>query len=489
MAEGRPHPIQGLVQEVRGIFLELGFDEIENQLFIPEEDVYKQYGSEAPVILDRVYYLAGLERPDIGLSEGKISKIKNIKPNFNISEFMKILREYREGLIEGDDLLEDMVNRLGITTEEASKVLDIIPQFKEIQPVPSKTTLRSHMTAAWFPTLQALQGRSDLPLKLFSVGLRFRREQRVDASHLRAHYGGSMVLMGSDVDLDAGRKTTDEILSKLGFKNLKFVQKKATSNYYEQGSEYEVYSGKLEIADIGMYSKKALGNYGIKYPVFNLGFGLERVLMVRHNYEDIREVMYPQFYSKLELTDQEIAEQVRIENTPETKDGKKLVEKIIEVTRGNADASAPCEYLVYEGDFNGKKIQVKLVEKEDNTKLLGPAALNEVYVHDGNIYGIPKDMSKLKFDVSEVKEKGVNVDFGFLDAVANLFAWTIEKDSKEDWLDTEKEKGRTASVKMAKSPFDVNIDVSEQARNYITSKNKIISLKGPVFTAVEYTIL
>ncbi|HIE33579.1 MAG TPA: O-phosphoserine--tRNA ligase, partial [Candidatus Altiarchaeales archaeon] len=70
--KGRSHLVQDLMQEIRNVFLDLGFDEIENQIFIPEDDVYKQYGSEAPVVLDRCYYLAGLPRPDIGLSREKI---------------------------------------------------------------------------------------------------------------------------------------------------------------------------------------------------------------------------------------------------------------------------------------------------------------------------------------------------------------------------------------------------------------------------------
>jgi len=104
--QGKQHPIHELIQKVRKIFLELGFDEVENPVFIQEEDVYKQYGKEAPVILDRVFYLGGLPRPDIGLSNEEILKIKSINPNINIDKFKKILRSYREGAIEGDNMLE-----------------------------------------------------------------------------------------------------------------------------------------------------------------------------------------------------------------------------------------------------------------------------------------------------------------------------------------------------------------------------------------------
>jgi len=63
--QGKAHPLHTLIQKTREIFLSIGFDEIENPVFIQEEDVFKQYGKEAPVTLDRVFYLGGLPGPDI----------------------------------------------------------------------------------------------------------------------------------------------------------------------------------------------------------------------------------------------------------------------------------------------------------------------------------------------------------------------------------------------------------------------------------------
>ncbi|MBU0762443.1 MAG: O-phosphoserine--tRNA ligase, partial [Candidatus Altiarchaeota archaeon] len=296
-----------LIEKVRSVFLDMGFDEVENQVFIPEEDVYKQYGPEAPVILDRCYYLGGLTRPDIGLSADKIGQVRDIA-GFDTDKLKSIFRRYREGEIEGDNVLEVMTGELSITTDAAAKILDLFPEFKEIKPVCGSTTLRSHMTAAWFPTLAAI--KDVVPVKLFSVGLRFRREQKVDASHLRAHYGGSCAIMGEDISLKAGRKITEKILNALEFGDVKFVRKNATSNYYAPDTEYEVYSGDIEVADIGMYSPVALSNYDIPYNVFNLGFGLERILMVKDKIGDVREVLYPQFYQKKTYTDEELSVEI-----------------------------------------------------------------------------------------------------------------------------------------------------------------------------------
>jgi len=71
---GKAHLLRDLIQKSREILLNLGFDEVENLTILPDSDVSKQYGPEARVILDRVYYLAELPRPEIGLSDKKITE-------------------------------------------------------------------------------------------------------------------------------------------------------------------------------------------------------------------------------------------------------------------------------------------------------------------------------------------------------------------------------------------------------------------------------
>ncbi|MFC2154285.1 O-phosphoserine--tRNA ligase [Candidatus Altiarchaeota archaeon] len=478
--EGRPHILHSLIQQVRQVFLDLGFEEVENQVFVSEEDVYKQYGPEAPVILDRCYYLAGLPRPDIGLSKDKINELQGIKKGFDVEGFQKILREYRAGSIEGDNLLEVMVQRLNLSTGEAAKIIDIFPEFKDIMPVAGKSTLRSHMTASWFPTLAAMVKTRELPLLLFSIGMRFRREQKIDATHLRAHYGASCVIVDEEMSLDSGKQLTEKILKKIDFTNLEYVKKEATSNYYTPEMEYEVYSGKIEVADIGMYSPVALANYDIPYPVFNLGFGLERVLMIKTGVKDVREILYPQFYSKVSFTDQDLLGELSLIQKPTTPEGVKLAEAIKDVAKKEASQKSPCSFEAFKGKISGREVEVSIVEKEEGSLLLGPAALNKIYVFDSGIYGVPEDTSKLKASLSDIKDKGLNASFSFLDAIANYFAAEIEREIKDG------NKKGFLQIKMVKTPGEVNIKVSETARRFIESKNKPLSLKGPVFTAVEF---
>jgi len=356
------------------------------------------------------------------------------------------------------------------------------------------------MTAAWFPTLQAMQDTHELPLRLFSIGLRFRREQRVDSTHLRVHYGASCVVMDDRFDIDDGKKLSGKILGDLGFRNIRFERKKATSNYYEKDTEFEIYSNDLEIADCGMYSRVSLSNYDIGHPVFNLGFGLERILMIRSRKEDIREILYPQFYKPLELSDEEIARQVKINIKPKTEEGKELVKLLVREAKRYSDERSPCRFRVYSGKLLGRKVDIDLVEREKNTKLLGPAALNEVYVYDGNIYGVPSDVGKLAKELTRVKERGIKVDFSYIDAVMNLFVANVENLI----MGGDKAMGETSAavvsyapdgkirgymqIKMAKTPADLNIKIGSIVRRFITSKNKKIYIRGPVFTALEVIV-
>ncbi len=487
--QGKAHPIHTLIQKTREIFLNLGFDEIENPIFIQEDDVYKQYGKEAPVILDRVFYVGGLPRPDIGLSDEEILKIKSIDPYINIDKFKKILRNYREGVIEGDNMLEEMLKNLKINATQAMEILDLFPAFKNIEPICSRTTLRSHMTAAWFITLEAeVEKQSELPLKFFSIGLRFRREQKLDATHLKAHYGASCLIADKNLNIEDGFSVAKKILNNMGFTDIKFTKKKATSNYYEQDKEYEIFSNNIEIADCGMYSRRALKNYNIPedVDVFNLGFGLERILMVKNKSSDVRKVLYPQFYEDVHLSDEEIAKSINLISVPETEEGRTIACKIYEVAKIHANEKSPCKFLCFEGNLMNRKLKISVFEDEENKNLLGPAALNEIYVFEGSIYGIPEDTEKFGEEGKKIKEKGTKANLNFLYAVSNYFAKEIE-DRVKKATDGKREKF-ILEVKMAKSSSDVNIMIKGRAKRFISNENKRIVLKGPVFIGVEVEI-
>ena len=460
--KGKPHILHELIQRSREILLNLGFDEVENLTILPDSDVSKQYGPEARIILDRIFYLAELPRPEIGLSAQRINQVKKIAAKADVEELTSIFRRYKRGEIEADDLVEKLVTGLDITDYQATELLDrVFPELKKLRPLPSNKTLRSHMTATWFHTLTALQYKVSLPLALFSVGTRYRNEQREDAQHLRVHHSASIVVMDPEMSLDVGKEITRNMLHQYGFSDVRFKTKTATSKYYAPGQEQEVFAkckgNWLEIADIGMYSPVSLANFDIRYPVFNAGLGIERLAMILYGVNDIRELAYPQF-SVVECSDEDIAKPLTYITSPRTARGRKIARAIEETARKYKDEIAPCEFLAWEDGFK----QVKVVETEAGKRLIGPAGFNEICVADGNIY-------------SDVVPSGVYTGINYMRAIAMGAAALVE--SKDENL--------VYQVKTIKHLSDLNLRIPETIRQYIEGQQKKIGVSGAVFVTIK----
>ena len=262
-----------------------------------------------------------------------------------------------------------------------------------------------------------------------------------------------------------------KIFSELGFEKIIFKTKKATANYYEQGKEFEVFAKldghDVEIGDGGLYSSASRANYGITSPVFNVGFGVERIAMLMKNISDIRVLVYPQFYTSSFFNDKQIADSIAIKKQPKTKQGKEIAKKISAGILKYKDEIGPKKFLVHED----KNIKIFVSEPETNKKLLGPAGLNTVYVFDGNILGINKKDAKFQ----EAIKKGVKT-YTYIEAISNLFATLAEE--KKFGLHT---------IKMADTLPSINLEIKKTIENFITSQDKRIDVRGPVFIDIEIT--
>ena len=523
--QAKPHPVCEMIEKIRQTFLKFGLSEVINPMIIEESEIYKQYGPEAAVILDRCFYLAELPRPEIGLSNKKLDKIDKIAPMWReeiCSEYSKssccycsqnldtnsetilktLLREYKKGNIEGDNMLEEMVKQLNISAQQASCILDeVFTELKEIKPQPTTKTLRSHMTSAWFSVLAKAHKKSEIPIGFFSIGPRFRREQKLDATHLYESTTASAVVMAQEFSETEIFSFVEKLCNNLGFKKINIIRKKATAQYYENNKEWEVYAlingNDVEIADFGLYSKRALKSYKITHSVFNIGFGVERLAMLSTKNNDIRNLVYWHMQEGVSFSDKELIKQIEIIEKPNTEQGLKLKELIAKTAKKYAFEKSPCRFNVFEDKFLGKKIKVSVVEKEENTKLLGPACLNNIYAFEGSIYGIPPKNSFK--GTNNIKNKGIKANFNFLDAISSYFAAKIEERVLQELKKTDLPKANDKygknnkktnfwQLKMAKTPAEVNIKISEPANRFITSNNKKIMLGGPIFMSIELKI-
>mgnify|MGYP001257848023 CR=1 FL=1 len=486
LSYGKPHPVFETIQKLRDAYLRLGFEEVMNQLIIEEEDVKRQFGKEALAVLDRCYYLAGLPRPDIGISEERVKRMNSYFGKEFSKEEIEALRNtlhrYKKGEIGGDDLVYEVANSMDVEDMEVTKVFDaVFPELKSLSPISSRATLRSHMTSGWFLTLAEIWNKKPLPIKLFSVDRCFRREQREGEIRLRNYHSASCVLCSEDVSIDDGKDIATGLLSQFEFEKIRFRKDEKRSKYYMPETQTEVFCyhpriGWVEVATFGIYSPTALAQYDIPYPVVNLGLGVERLAMILYDAGDVRALAFPQFYAPWELSDLEIAGMISMEETPSTAEGENIAESIVRVCEDKGSAKSPCEFLAYRGPLFGKDIEVWVVEPEGNTLLCGPAYLNEIVVHEGSLFGIPR-----KEGWEAVFEEGVPTNIRFLDAFAAFAARRIEEATRKGEID---EKNCEVKVRIVRSGADINVKIEEVAMRYITSKKNKIDIRGPVFITV-----
>ncbi len=493
---GEPHPIFDTIQRLREAYIRLGFSEAMNPVMVDAQDVYRQFGSEALAVLDRCFYLAGLPRPDVGISDERIAQINALLGRELSAEEVEAVRQilhgYKKGKVEGDDLVQEMASALKAHDALVSTVLEkVFPEFRELKAEATTRTLRSHMTSGWFLSLSNLHYRQKLPLRLFSVDRCFRREQAEDAARLMSYYSASCVIMDEEVSVEDGKAVADGLLSQFGFQKFQFRPDEKRSKYYTPGTQIEVYayhpglvgsatkyqSGWVEVATFGIYSPTALSQYDIPYPVMNLGLGVERIAMILHNARDVRALSYPQFQTDWELTAREMAQMTSIDKTPSTPAGQAVAEAVVATCIEHGDTLSPCEFTAWEGELCGRKVKVTVVEPEENTKLCGPAAQNEIVVHKQNIMGIPHTSRW-----EEAFSEGVTTGIRYIDSFAALAACEIE-------VATMAGKDSETRARIVRSPGDINIRIHPALERYITSYKHKMDLRGPVFTTVKSQIL
>jgi O-phosphoseryl-tRNA synthetase len=503
------HPVFATINRLRETYLSLGFDEAENPVIIDEKDIYRQFGPEAMAVLDRVFYLGGLPRPNVGIARKQLDEINEILQSHRsplthhdsipvgqrhrhapyqmmIKETEERLREtlhaYKKSEIDGDELTIELAKVLGVDDALVVHILEaVFPEFRALIPESSRSTLRSHMTSGWFMTLGAIWERTPMPIRLFSVDRCFRREQAEGPTRLMTYHSASCVVAGEDITNEEGKAVSMALLSAFGYTDFRFQPDEKRSKYYMPDSQTEVYArhpvhGWVEVATFGMYSPSALAEYGIGVPVMNLGLGVERLAMIAYNSNDVRQLCFPQFFPRT-LTNQDIARAVRLREEPASPEGKMLTAAITHVALANATAQGPCSFDVWEGILGGAKVKVLVEEPESNAKLCGPACANEIFVHDGSILGVP-DAEKWK----QVRTEGISTGITYLSAVAALAAARIEEAARC-------RKSTVVQVKMAKLPSDINLKIDEFAMRAVTDNNKKVDVRGPVFLSVRSTVL
>ncbi|MBI3639706.1 MAG: phenylalanine--tRNA ligase subunit alpha [Thaumarchaeota archaeon] len=242
----RSHPLQDVINDVREIFIGLGFTEIVgNQtqssfwnfdaLFTPQDHPARE--------MQDTFYLEGLHAKNIG-TKNQISNVSQV---------------HKKGW------------RYDWKLEESKRLV-----------------LRTHTTCV---TIKELADSRPEEARIFSIGRVFRNE-KVSYKHLVEFNQVEGVVVGKNVSLRDLMGLQREFYLKMGMKKIKFWP--TFFPYTEPSLQTMVYNEKLgkwvELFGMGIFRPEVTIPLGIKNPVLAWGGGIERIAMLKFELDDVREL-------------------------------------------------------------------------------------------------------------------------------------------------------------------------------------------------------
>jgi O-phosphoseryl-tRNA(Cys) synthetase len=122
-----------------------------------------------------------------------------------------------------------------------------------------------------------------------------------------------------------------------------------------------------------------------------------------------------------------------------------------------------------------KRLVVKVVKRDKESKLCGPAVLNEIVVKNGDIFGVqsPSQSSELS--------SAVKTNINYLSAFSKYVGRQIELKLTEGTLEPLSE----IKAGIIKDMEDINLQLDGRAVRFIITNNKKIDVRGPMFVIVE----
>ncbi len=242
---GRRHPLVDIIEEVKEIFVGLGFSEIDgpmvqsgfwnfDALFTPEDHPARE--------MQDTFYISG-QKQAVLASKEQIAKVSAV---------------HKAGWG-------------GWNSKEAQRLV-----------------LRTHTTPV---TLKHLASQSRDSVRLFSVGRVFRNE-KVSYKHLVEFHQVEGVATAPKASLRDLMGLQEEFYARMGIKKVKFWP--TFFPYTEPSLQSMVYNDRLqkwvELFGMGIFRPEVTKPLGIKNPVLAWGGGLERIAMLRFGLDDVRDL-------------------------------------------------------------------------------------------------------------------------------------------------------------------------------------------------------
>jgi phenylalanyl-tRNA synthetase alpha chain len=248
---GKAHPLNDLISNIKQIFFEMGFEEIQgdfvescfwnmDMLFIPQDHPARE-------MQDTLY----CEKP---------SKL-NIKEKKLIQLVSKV---HEDG---------------GVTSSTGWG-------YKFSKQEGEKALLRTHTTVN---TIRYLFNNPNPPSKVFSIGRVFRKEN-IDSTHLPEFYQIEGIIHEKESNFRQLIGILKEFYKRMGFEKIRF--RPGYFPYTEPSMEVEVFFNDkwMELGGSGIFRPEVTEPIGIKSPVLAWGLGLERLAMLKFELTDIRDL-------------------------------------------------------------------------------------------------------------------------------------------------------------------------------------------------------
>jgi phenylalanyl-tRNA synthetase, alpha subunit (EC 6.1.1.20) len=245
------HPYQRLIDQMRRIFLDMGFTEIKGE-----------------AIQSSFWNFDSLFQP-------QDHPAREMQDTFHLSSTSELPEEYKDHVCA--------MHEHGGDTESTGW------GSKWSEEIACKNVLRTHTTAL---TIKYLADNPEPPIKAFSIDRAYRRET-IDPTHTPEFEQLEGVVMDKDMSFSNLLGCLSEFYHRMGFEDVRF--RPGYFPYTEPSVEPEVYVdglGWVELGGAGVFRKEVTHPLGIKYPVLAWGLGVSRLAMLKLGLKDLRQLYH-----------------------------------------------------------------------------------------------------------------------------------------------------------------------------------------------------
>ncbi|WP_407422643.1 phenylalanine--tRNA ligase subunit alpha [Methanobrevibacter sp.] len=246
---GKKHPLRVIIDEIREIFLNMGFSEDKGDYV---ESAFWNFDS---------------------LFQPQDHAAREMQDTF-----------YLKNPLTCDLPDADLVKITAETHENGGGTGSVGWQYDWSEDIARQSVLRTHTTGISTKHLYEYEP----PIKMFSVGRVFRRET-FDYKHLPEFHQVEGLVCDEGISYQNLLGTLKEFYKKLGFE-VRF--RPAYFPYTYLSTETEIYLEEkeswIELGGAGMFRPEVLKPLGIDKPALAFGLGIERLAMIRYDVSDIR---------------------------------------------------------------------------------------------------------------------------------------------------------------------------------------------------------